>query len=70
MFAEDEVQQLKLVQALLEAEGYCVLATRDGVEAVELYRRYKNDIPLAILDIRMPNVNGRDAIREMKAVPS
>jgi CheY-like chemotaxis protein len=66
LFAEDEVQQLKLMQGLLEAEGYCVLAARDGVEVVELYRRYKNDIALVILDIRMPKVNGWDAFQQMK----
>jgi two-component system cell cycle sensor histidine kinase/response regulator CckA len=66
LFAEDEVQQLKLMQGLLEAEGYRVLAANDGVEVVELYRRYKHAIALVILDIRMPKLNGWDAFQEMR----
>jgi CheY-like chemotaxis protein len=66
LFAEDEVQQLKQMQALLEAQGYRVLGAKDGVEAVELFRRHKNSIALVVLDIRMPKLNGWDAFQEMK----
>jgi DNA-binding NtrC family response regulator len=66
LFAEDEVQQLELMQRFLEAEGYRVLAAQDGIEAVELYRRHKNEIALVILDIRMPKLHGWDAFQEMK----
>ena len=58
LFAEDEVQQLELMQRFLEAEGYRVLAAQDGIEAVELYRRHKNEIALVILDISMPKLHG------------
>lgn len=66
LFAEDEVQQLELMRRVLEAEGYRVLAARDGIEAVTLYRRHKNEIALVILDMKMPNLNGWDAFQEMK----
>ena len=54
------------MQRILEAEGYRVLGAKDGVEAVELHRRYKNEIALVVLDIRLPKLNGWDAFREMK----
>ena len=66
LFAEDEVQQLELMQRFLEAEGYRVLAAQDGIEAVELYRRHKNEIALVILDISMPKLHGWDAFQDMK----
>jgi CheY-like chemotaxis protein len=66
LFAEDEVQQLELMQRVLEAEGYRVLAARDGIEAVALYRRHKNEIALVILDLKMPKLPGWDAFQEMK----
>ena len=66
LFAEDEVRQLKLMQRFFEAKGYRVLAAQDGVEAVELYRRHKNEIALVILDISMPKLRGWDAFQEMK----
>jgi two-component system cell cycle sensor histidine kinase/response regulator CckA len=66
LLAEDDVQQLKAMQMLLEAHGFGVLPAQDGVEAVELYRRHKSEIALVVLDIRMPKLNGWDAFQEMK----
>jgi DNA-binding NtrC family response regulator len=66
LFVEDEVRQLKLMQRFFEAKGYRVLAAQDGVEAVRLYRRHKNEIALVVLDIKMPKLDGRDAFQEMK----
>ena len=66
LFVEDDVEQLKAMQILLEAQGYRVLSATDGIEAVELYRRLKNEIALVDLDIRMPKLNGWDAFQEMK----
>jgi DNA-binding response OmpR family regulator len=42
------------------------LAAQDGAEAVELHRRFKADIALVVLDIRMPKLNGWDAFQAMK----
>jgi len=66
LIAEDDVQQLKAMRILLEAQGYRVLSAKDGMEAVELYHRRKNEIALVVLDIRMPKLNGWDAFQKMK----
>jgi DNA-binding NtrC family response regulator len=66
LFVEDETQQLKYMQRLLEREGYRVLGAQDGIEAVELYRRYSNEIDLVVLDLRLPKLSGWDAFQEMK----
>ena len=56
LFAEDDVEQMEVMQILLKSHGYRVLPARDGVEAVELYHRLKTEIAL----------NGWDAFQEMK----
>jgi DNA-binding NtrC family response regulator len=66
LIAEDDIQQLKAMRILLEAQGYRVLSAKDGMEAVELYHRFKNEIALVVLDIRMPKLNGWDAFQKMK----
>ena len=66
LFAEDEVRQLKLMQRFFEAKGYRFLSAQDGVEAVELHRRHKNEIALVVLDIKMPKLDGWNAFQEMK----
>jgi DNA-binding NtrC family response regulator len=66
LIAEDDIQQLKAMRILLEAQGYRVLSAKDGIEAVESYHRFKNEIVLVVLDVRMPKLNGWDALQEMK----
>ena len=63
LFAEDEDSELKLMQRVLEAEGYRVLAATNGVEAVELHRRHKDEIALVVFDMNMPTLQGWDAFQ-------
>ena len=48
---------------LLEAAGYEVIEARDGLEAVELARERKPD--LALFDVKMPNLDGIEAARQI-----
>lgn len=53
--------------AVLEAEGYCVDTAEDGKEAIEKSSRsYYN---LAIIDIRLPDMEGTRLLTEMKEAP-
>ena len=64
LLAEDEtIIRLDLCK-LLERAGYDVVAeARDGEEAVELARQYEPD--LAIMDVKMPKLDGIDAARRI-----
>jgi methylglyoxal synthase len=66
LVAEDEpIVRLDLC-SLLESRGFDVCAqARDGVEAVALARSTAPD--LAILDVKMPRLNGIEAAREIIA---
>jgi CheY-like chemotaxis protein len=66
LFVDDEVKQLRLMQRFLEESGYHVLIAKDGVEAVDLYTRHKEEIALVILDFGLPNMTGAEALRLMK----
>jgi len=48
----------------LQAEGYQVFEARDGVEALELYR--KNWIDLILTDLQMPEMDGLELLRNLK----
>lgn len=67
LLVEDEKRQLELMQKFLESHGYRVLIARDGIEAVEVFLRHKEEIALALLDIGLPKLNGWDAYHKMRA---
>ncbi len=62
---EDEQVIAGAVAARLRAEGFDVRVARDGVEGVELCRRFQPD--LVILDVMMPRLDGLEVCRRMRA---
>ena len=66
VIAEDEAIIRLDLKEMLQEEGYDVVAeTGRGDEAVELVREHKPDI--AILDIKMPGLDGLSAAREISS---
>ena len=66
VIAEDEAIVRLDLKEIMEEEGYEVVGeTGRGDEAVELVRTHRPD--LAILDIKMPGVDGLAAAREISA---
>jgi AmiR/NasT family two-component response regulator len=66
VIAEDEAIVRLDLKEIMEEEGYEVVGeTGRGDEAVELVREHRPD--LAILDVKMPGVDGLTAAREINA---
>jgi AmiR/NasT family two-component response regulator len=64
LIAEDETIIRLDLRGTLEAAGYDVCGeARDGIEAVELARRAQPDI--AVLDVKMPKLDGIEAARQI-----
>ena len=68
LFAEDETQQLSLMQNFLQGKGYRILPAKDGAEAVEIFQCKKDEIGLVILDLGLPKLNGWEAFRKIKEI--
>jgi signal transduction histidine kinase/ActR/RegA family two-component response regulator len=68
LYAEDNARLSGLMQRLLEKEGFKVLTAQDGAEAVEVHRRHKNQIGLAILDFGLAKLDGWEAFQLMKKI--
>ncbi len=64
---EDDADLYGLLQYNLEREGYAVVGTQTGKNALELLRRELPD--LIILDIMLPEVDGLEICRGVRADP-
>jgi DNA-binding response OmpR family regulator len=65
LIAEDEAMMLAALQKNLEDEGYEVIATTDGQEAIEKFQSLHPD--LVITDILMPYTSGLELIGVIKS---
>ena len=64
LVVEDNELNLKLLNDLLEYQGYAVIATRLGEPALWLARQYQPD--LILMDIQLPDISGMEATQRLK----
>ena len=73
LIVEDNELNMKLFHDLLEAHGYNILQTKDGMEALRLAREHRPD--LILMDIQLPEVSGLEVTKwikeddNLKAIP-
>jgi PAS domain S-box-containing protein len=65
LLADDDEAVRKLAELALREYGYRVLTSRNGEEAVEIFRKEK-EIGLVLLDVVMPKMGGREALVVMR----
>jgi DNA-binding response OmpR family regulator len=65
LVVDDEPQIVEILERYLLDEGFMVCVAHDGAEAVNANSVERPD--LVLMDLKMPNVNGLDAFREIRA---
>lgn len=63
LVVDDDPSVVEAVMAALESREYDVIPAESGEEALE---KFEEDIDIVITDIRMPNIDGLELLREIK----
>jgi two-component system, cell cycle sensor histidine kinase and response regulator CckA len=68
LLVDDDEVILQIALEMLDALGHTVIAARDGVEALQLYRKHRELIDVVFLDLNMPRMDGEQTFSELKKV--
>ncbi len=68
LYCEDEQYLRDVTKGILETFTKKQYIAEDGAIGLELFKKYEDDIDLIITDVNMPNMNGLDMTKEIKAI--
>lgn len=64
LVVDDEARMIDFIRMNLQLEGFQVLEARNGIEALDMVRKYIPD--LIILDVMMPQLDGFETLRMLR----
>lgn len=67
LLADDDLVLLRAVTRIAATRGYEVFSARTGAEVLTLAQELQPE--LIVLDIRFPDADGRDLLRQLKEAP-
>ncbi len=68
LLVDDEVMIIDVAGQLLEKLGYKVYTAASGQEAIDIYKKQKDDIGIVILDVIMPGMDGGETYDRLKTI--
>jgi PAS domain S-box-containing protein len=68
LVAEDEESVRRLVRAVLEREGWCVLECENGMEALAAFESAEPPVDVLLTDVVMPQMGGRELAAKLLAL--
>jgi PAS domain S-box-containing protein len=66
LVVEDEEMLMMSLQMILAEKGYKVIPAKDGLEAVNIYKKRKNEISLVMTDLGLPKLSGIEECAQIK----
>jgi signal transduction histidine kinase/CheY-like chemotaxis protein len=70
LLAEDDFDTRRTMSEVLRLSGYTVLEARNGEDAVSMYSENADRVDLALLDVRMPKMNGMEVYEAIRSAGS
>jgi CheY-like chemotaxis protein len=66
LIGDDMALILTLLKFELESRGFAVWLAVDGDDALDLYRRHRDEIDLVLLDVQMPGLDGPHTLEALQ----
>ncbi|MBN1398362.1 MAG: PAS domain S-box protein [Bacteroidetes bacterium] len=68
LLVEDEELLIEMVRVLLESKGYKVFTAQDGVQAMEIYEKNRQEIAIVLTDMGLPLMTGNEEFNKLKEI--
>lgn len=68
LVVDDDTTILGLIEETLSGAGYRVFTASNGLKAIDMFKEIKDITDLAIVDIEMPEMDGRKLISELRDI--
>jgi CheY-like chemotaxis protein len=68
LLVEDEDIVRKMAEIMLTRLGFKVLLAKDGIEAVEIFRKHLEKISVVVSDLTMPRMNGWETLLKVRQI--
>ncbi len=66
LVADDEPVVRMVLEDMLLKLGYHVLSASDGLQALEVFRQYRDVIDVLVFDLSMPNMDGEQLFSQIR----
>jgi two-component system, cell cycle sensor histidine kinase and response regulator CckA len=68
LIVDDEPLIRQVTQTVLETHNYRTLLANNGIEAIDVYTKYRDEIRVVLMDMMMPSMDGLTAIRALRTL--
>ena len=69
LIVEDDAEEMRLYEGAFQLNGYGVDKAHNGEEALQKLKLAEEKPAVIVLDLMMPNMNGFDVLKQLKANP-
>jgi DNA-binding NtrC family response regulator len=68
LIVDDDHTVLRLLELVLQRQGFQVFRTTSGREAASLYQAHQEQIQVALLDVCMPDLDGPQTLEQLRRI--
>lgn len=68
LVVDDDDLVRQMLQVNLQRQGFAVWLAANGTEAIDLYRRVRDDVVVVLLDVRMPGPDGLQTLQVLRGL--